>query len=252
MDKTTTASTRLSFSPEKPNHQLAWDSTSLGSLKRCPRYYYYNIVEGYVGRAESVHLRFGSEYNNAIVTYHKCRAAGQTDEEATLSALRYALEHTWDNVLNRPWTSDEPTKNRETLIRSIIWYLDRFADDPLETLRLANGEAAVELPFRLHLEQTSALTGEEYLLCGYLDRVVTFQGLTWITDFKTSKYALDANYFKNWSPSTQMSQYDFAGSIIMPSSIGGVIVDAAQLGVTFTRNQRGNATRTPALREEWV
>lgn len=252
MDKTTTNTTRLSFSELMPRHQLAWDSTSLGALKRCPRYYQYNILEGYVSRAESVHLRFGSEYNNALVTYHKQRASGKDPEAATIEAVRYALSHTWDDNLGRPWTSDEPTKNRETLVRSIIWYLDQFKDDPMQTVVLADGQAAVELPFRLHIDQTSALTGEDYMLCGYLDRLVTFAGETWITDWKSSKYALDEHYFAQYSPNNQMSQYDFAGSIISPSAIGGVIIDAVQLGVTFSRFQRGNAKRTPAQREEWL
>lgn len=252
MDKTTTSSTRLSFSSQNQKHQIAWDSTSLGALKRCPRYYEYNIIEGYVARSESVHLRFGSEYNNALVIFHKCRAKGEDKETATLSAVRYAMEHTWDDRLNRPWTSDEPTKNRETLIRSIIWYLDQFQDDSLETLILANGEPAVEMPFRLHIELQSTLTGEDYLLCGYLDRMVVFNDQIWITDWKTSKYQLNESYFHQYSPNNQMSQYSLAGTIIASAPIAGVIIDAAQLGVTFSRFQRGNTTRTKAQMEEWL
>jgi hypothetical protein len=252
MDKTTTAETRLSFSPTLPNHQLAWDSTSLSSLKQCPRYYQYNILLGYVTRAENVHLRFGSEYNNALVTYNKRKAAGEDHETATLSAVRYAMEHTWDEITGRPWVSDEPTKNRETLVRTVIWYLDKYAEDPLQTLVLANGEAAVELPFRLHIDVDSGLTGEPYLLCGYLDRKVEFNGHGWITDWKSSKYALDERYFDRYSPDNQVSQYSFAGTMISGEPIAGVIIDAVQLGVTFSRFQRSQIKRTPAQLEEWL
>lgn len=252
MDKTTTLSTRLSFSTVLTKLQLAWDSTSLGALKRCPRYYEYNIIEGYVTRGESVHLRFGSEYNNALVTYHKCRAKGEDHETATLSAVRYAMTHTWDAVLGRPWTSDEPTKTRETLVRSVIWYLDKFVEDSLQTLVLATGEAAVELPFRIHLEIDCNLTGEPYLLCGYLDRKVEFNDQPWITDWKSTKYALDEKYFARYSPDNQVSQYSFAGTIIGNEPIAGVIIDAVQLGVTFSRFQRAQISRTPAQLEEWL
>lgn len=252
MDKTTTLSTRLSFSQINQRHQLAWDSTSLGALKRCPRYYEYNIIEGYVSRQESVHLRFGSEYNNALVTYHKSRALGKSKEEAELDALRYAMIHTWDEALGRPWTSDEPTKNRETLIRTIIWYLAKYEEDSLETLVLATGEAAVELPFRIDIDTPSGLTGESYLLCGYLDRKVTFNGGAWITDWKSSKYALDEKYFDRYSPDNQVSQYAFAGTIIGAEPIKGVIIDAVQLGVTFSRFQRGQIGRTATQLEEWL
>jgi hypothetical protein len=255
VDKTTTAEYRQSFSKVDPwrlTHQTAWDSTSLGALKRCPRYYQYNILEGYSSRGESPHLRFGSEYNNALVTYHKCRAAGEDKEQALLSAVRYALLHTWDDVLGRPWVSEEPTKTRETLVRSVIWYLTQFENDSCETVVFANGEAAVELSFRIHIELSSSITGEDYMLCGYLDRLVEFNGKTWITDWKTSKYQLDEKYFHKYSPNNQMSQYDLAGSIITSSPIGGVMIDATQLGVTFSRFQRGTATRTPPQREEWL
>lgn len=243
---------RLSFSQELPKHQLAWDSTSLGALKRCPRYYEYNIIEGYVTRAERVHLRFGTEYNNALVTYHKRRAAGEDHETATLSAVRYAMTHTWDEELGRPWVSDEPTKTRETLIRSVIWYLDKYAEDALETVVLATGEAAVELPFRIDLDVQSNLTGETYLLCGYLDRKATFAGKSWIPDYKTTKYALDEKYFDRYSPDNQVSQYAFAGSVTDAEPVSGVIIDAVQLGVTFSRFQRGQIKRTPAQLEEWL
>ena len=252
MDKTTLSGVRLSFSQMLPNHQLAYDSTSLGALKRCPRYYQYNIILGYITRGESVHLRFGFEYNNALVTYAKCRAKGQDHETATLSAVRYALEHTWDQTLGRPWTSDEPTKTRETLIRSVIWYLDKFEDDPMQTLVLANGEAAVELPFRIHIDIDSGLTGESYLLCGYLDRKVEFAGGAWITDWKSTKYALDEKYFQRYSPDNQVSQYAFAGIMIGSEPIKGVVIDAVQLGVTFSRFQRSQIGRTPSQLEEWL
>lgn len=252
MDKTTTAATRLSFSQIAPKHQLAWDSTSLSALKRCPRYYQYAIVEGYTGRVANVHLSFGSFYNDSLVTYNKGRAAGLAHEEALLGAVRYALTVTWNENLGRPWTSDLPTKTRETLLRSVIWYLEQFAEDSCVTDIMPDGKSAVELSFRLHLEVDSQLTGEPYLLCGYLDRKVTFCGYSWIMDWKTSQRALDEKYFAEYTPNTQVSQYSFAGRIVGGEQIKGVIIDAAQLGVTFTRFQRSQIGRTDAQLEEWL
>ena len=242
---------RLSFSRLRPNHQIAWDSTSLGALKRCPRYYYYNIVQGYSSRSESPHLRFGIEYNDALVEYHKARAEGVAYEPAVERAVLYALAHTWDAKLGRPWTSDEPTKTRESLIRAVVWYLDQYADDPLETIVLATGAPAVELSFRIELELHSALTGEPYVLCGYLDRQVSFVHQLWFTDRKTTKSALDERYFSQYSPNNQVSQYTFAGAVISHKPIAGLIIEAVQVGVTFARFQRSNITRTAAQLEEW-
>jgi hypothetical protein len=243
---------RLSFSTIMPMHQIAWDSTSLGALKNCPRYYYYNIGMGYTTKAENVHLVWGSAYNNSLVTYNKSRATGKDHKTSVIDAVRYALTTTWDEKLNVPWTSDEPTKNRETLVRAVIWYLDRFENDPLETLVLADGTPAVEQPFRISLDRVSSLTGEHYMLCGYLDREVKFNGGDWVTDWKSSKYALDEKYFAKYSPNNQVSQYSVAGRIMNHREIKGVIIDAVQLGVTFARFQRREIPRTQAQLEEWL
>lgn len=242
---------RLSFSRMEPNLQLAWDSTSLRALKTCPRYYQYNILEGHASRFENAHLKWGSTYNNALVTYNQRRAAGDDYQTAMLAAVRYALVYTWDEVLGRPWVSDEPTKSRETLIRSVIWYLIQFEEDPCQTSVLANGESAVELPFRVDIDLTSGLTGENYILCGYLDRKVEFNGQDWITDWKSTKSALDQKYFANYSPDPQVSQYSFAAGIIGHKNIKGVIIDAVQVGVTFSRFQRAQIPRTEPQLEEW-
>jgi hypothetical protein len=242
--------TRLSFSRKYAKLQLAWDSTSLGALKRCARYYEYNIIEGYTTRNESAHLRFGIEYNNALVTYQQSIADGADYETAVLAAVRYALTQTWDEKLGRPWHSDEPTKNRESLVRSVIWYLDKFKEDPLATVILETGKPAVELSFRLHVDMKSSLSGEDYLLCGYLDRKVNFGGY-WYTDFKTTKGMLDDNYFSKYTPNNQVSQYAFAGTIVSPEPIRGIIIDAAQVAVTFTRFQRAEIPRNPEFLSEW-
>jgi hypothetical protein len=242
---------RLSFSNAVENLQIAWDSTSIGALKRCPRYYEYNILRGYSSRGESAHLRFGIEYNNALVTYHKARASGVTYDVAVLLALRYALEHTWDDTLGRPWTSDEPTKNRETLIRSVLWHLEQFAEDPFETVITTEGKPAVEVSFRLEIGEF-AFTGEAYMLCGYLDRQINFVDSLWYTDYKTTKGQLDEKYFAQYTPNNQISQYSFAGNIISPKPIQGIFIDAAQVGVTFTRFHRSRIHRTPDQLEEWA
>ena len=248
-----TVQPRLSFSEVLPNHQLAWDSTSLTALKNCPRYYQYNILEGYTTKIENIHLRWGSEYNNALVIYNREKASGASHTEATRASLRYALTSTWDDSLSRPWASDLPYKTRETLIRSLVWYLTQFEEDALKTDTLPDGSAAVELNFRIHLHQDSGLTSEPYLLCGYLDRKVEFADGEWITDWKTTRYQLDERYFAQWSPHNQVSLYSFAGGIISKDKpIKGVIIDAVQLGVTFSRFQRHQVPRTPMQLEEWI
>ena len=59
--------------------QWAWDSTCLGLIKTCPRLYQYTMIDGYVAKGESIHLRFGkSEFDKFRLKI--VEAAEQTGE----------------------------------------------------------------------------------------------------------------------------------------------------------------------------
>lgn len=243
---------RLSFSTQLPTHQLAWDSTSLGALKWCPRYYQYSIVEGWVTRNESVHLTFGLHLHAALEHYDHQRADGIDHITAMRATVHRLLLNTWDKTKNRPWTSDDPNKNRLTLVRSVVWYLDQFANDPMTTIQLANGQPAVELSFRFDANLQSSITNEPLLLCGHLDRLAQFNDSIWIVDRKTTKYALSPEYFARYSPDNQFSLYALAGRLVFNTPVAGLMVDAIQVGATFSRFQRGTVQRTPEQLSEWL
>jgi hypothetical protein len=57
--------------------QFAWDSTSLGWLKTCPRLYQYSMIEGWRSSAKSVHLEFGGLYHSGLEMYDKQRSLGR-------------------------------------------------------------------------------------------------------------------------------------------------------------------------------
>ena len=65
--------TKGTLSPFLPgtNIQYAWDSTSLGMLKTCPRLYQYTMIDGWSAKDENVHLRFGQEYHSALEEYDR-------------------------------------------------------------------------------------------------------------------------------------------------------------------------------------
>ena len=244
------------FSATLPTLQFAWDSTSLGAFKTCPRYYQYTVINGYVTRAENIHFIFGIGFHAALELYDRLRAEGADHNSALRSAARWTMcEYTWNSERQRPWSSDDPNKNRETLTRAVVWYLDQFQDDPLETIILDNGKPAVELSFRFEPGLVS-LTGDDYVLCGHLDRAVNWEegGGIYIVDRKTTKQTLGKytqEFFAKYQPDNQMSLYYFAGGFIFEQGIRGIIIDAGQTAATFTRFQRGFTKRTPAQLNEW-
>lgn len=232
------------------NLQIAWDSTSLGALKTCPRFYQLSIVEGYEPKRTSVHLLFGLWTHAARERYDHAKAQGLSHEAALYLAIRYALEVTWDKELKRGWISDDKYKNRTTLIRTLVWFLDQFRDDPFQTVILANGKPAVELSFRFETDYTST-DGQKYMLCGHLDRMATLNGETHILDIKTSKSIIEQDFFDKFTPHNQFSLYTLASRIVYALPVKGIIVDGAQVAVTFSRFGRGFIPRSEAQLEEW-
>jgi hypothetical protein len=234
---------------ESPFHpgtavQFAWDSTSLGTLKDCPRKYYYQIVEGWRGKGESVHLKFGSLYHHGLEWYDHHRAEGADHASALRLSVRRLLVETWAE--GAPWDSGHNLKTRETLIRSVVWYLEQFGDnDPAQTVVLKSGKPAVELSFRLQID-------DDLVLCGHLDRVVEFQSQFYVMDRKTSVSTISSYYFDRYSPDNQMSLYTLAGGIIYENPVRGVIIDACQIAVGFSRFERGMVYRTEAQSTEWL
>jgi hypothetical protein len=274
-----------SFSATIPHLQIAHDSTSIKAGKKCWRNYYYSIVLGHSlsGTGLNPHLFFGTLFHAGTELYTKLvignwdwklyrqlRKTGLEEkflrsirsgighDDAILVVVRWLLYYSFDHKNKSPWISTEPTKSLKTLLRTTIWYLDYFKDEKLETLTLENGKPAVELSFRFPLndlledEDFLAPSGEEYLLCGHMDRVVRIGSLIYVLDKKTTKYALDDNYFEQYSPDVQMTLYSLAAQVIFPDEVGGIIVDGCQVLVNGTRFRRREALRVPEHFEEFL
>lgn len=217
--------------------QYAWDSTSLGYLKACPRLYQYHMLEGWVPKDESIHLRFGQEYHQAIQDFEIARAEGLDFEDAVRETVRQLLIriNDWDvDHTHKPGSY----KNAGSLLHMVIAYLDNYRSDPCKTLILDNGKPAVELSFRFELDwgpihakgyDSQNDIAQPYLLCGHLDRVVTFNDDIFILDHKTTTTTPTDYFFAGFSPNNQMTLYGFAGKVVLGTTVAGVIVEAAQI-----------------------
>ena len=235
--------------------QFAWDATSIKIAEECLYKYKLKMLEGWTPFRTSVHLIFGSHYATALENYHKKVAAGADSHEATLDIVHEALIATWEHELDEegapiegtgsPWASDHNAKTRENLIRTIVWYLDQFGeDDSCATVQLSNGKPAVELSFRFEVDNG-------IMFSGHLDRLVDYSGHTYVQDQKTTGSTITPRYFEQWNPDTQMSMYSFAGQAIFDLPVKGVMIDAAQIAVGFTRFERGFTFRDATQLDEW-
>ena len=93
---------------------------------------------------------------------------------------------------------------------------------------------------------------QPYLLCGHLDKVVSFLGDTFVLDHKTTKSTIGSYYFDQYEPNNQMTLYTIAGRVIFHAPVKGVIIDACQSAVSFSRFERGLTYRTQAQLDEWL
>jgi PD-(D/E)XK nuclease superfamily len=238
--------------------QYAWDSTSLGWFKKCPRLYFYQMIEGWRKKETAIDLRFGILYHQALELYDRQKTENVPHKDSLISITAFLLQATWD--CDGPWDTGRTDKNRYTLIRSVIWYLDQFGpNDPAETIQLANGKPAVELSFKMELDWgpaeysgTQELHCQPYLLCGHLDRIVNFLDGTYVMDHKTTKTQPSQYYFDRYDPDNQMTIYTIAAKVIFQTPVRGVIIDAAQIAVGFSRFVRGFTYRTDNQLEEWL
>lgn len=253
--------------------QFAWDSTSLGWAETCLRKYQYYMIDGWRPLGGSIHLEFGLAYATALEHFHKHLALGMDREEALREVIHEALCATWVSVweeINAEDADKEPkgtlfmidgdktfkeasshavewehaAKTRANLLRTIIWYTDHFAEDPCSTVILSDGRPAVEYSFSFELT-------DGILYCGHIDRLIEYAGEVYVQDQKTTGGTLSPRYFEQFSPHTQMSGYTLAGKIIHNTKVKGVMIDAVQIAVGFSRFERGFTFRTESQLDEW-
>lgn len=240
--------------------QFAWDSTSIKSAERCLRYYQYTLLEGWQPDRKSVHLLFGGWYASALEHYHKHRAAGVDREEAIYLIIEEAMIETWyhDRAedgsripdTGQPYapppgaTGSAMVKTRENLIRSLVWYFEELPEENISTIILANGAAAVEYTFTIPVDN-------DIIFSGHIDRFVNYGDDPYVMDQKTSSSTITAKFFADFDLDSQMSMYTFAGKMLYQTPVKGVIIDAVQIAVGFSRYVRGFTTRSEDQLNEW-
>ncbi len=222
--------------------QFAFDSTTLRDADKCLRYYQLRHLEGWEGRGINPHLFFGILYATSLEHYHKYLAAGDDHDTALRKIVRETLIATW--LDGEPWESSHGSKTRDNLIRTIVWYTEHFKEDPTTVVKLADGKPAVELSARFEVD-------DGIVFCGHMDRLVEFGDKLYVMDQKTTGSTIAPYYFEQYANDSQMSMYTFLGKAVYHMPVRGVIIDAAQVAVGFTRYERAFTFRTEDQLEEW-
>lgn len=293
-----------------PDTKLQWvyDSTTIKLLQGCLRKYDYKFLQGWQEQETPIALAFGRDFHTCMEAYHKCRAYGLDFETSVKRMARLAA------LLGERLQSLDTSRTKETLVRSVVWYLDEYKDDPLRTAMLPDGRPAVELSFMLPVfdievgptDELPVLDFQEVIdyykgnhskaieavaqgrklfgrlinipvnspstklapqsfytitihFSGHIDRVIHFGDETFVTDYKSSKYPLTLKWVRGFDMSTQFEGYYTAAHIlasqpntVFPSPPAGVLVDALQLGVNFTRFARFPLRYSATVADEFL
>lgn len=214
--------------------QFFWDSTSISLFKTCSRKYQYTIINQYVPRTTPPALAFGIHLHTLLQTWHQLIESDINKHTAFIRVVRLA------GLLGETLPAGDTARTKETLVRTITWYLDQFWEDTTTTVIHPNGKPAVEYHFQIPFIHYNS---QQVFICGHIDRLVQWQGQTYVMDYKTTKYPLDHRFFNQFKPSIQMGLYVTACHLIagqtsdLPSA-HGVIIDGIQLGVNFSRFAR--------------
>jgi len=265
------------FSEVVPGWQIHWDSTSFGAFCTCPFYYYLTMVQGIGPRYKSIHLTFGIAWHSAMERYHSLRAQGDSHESAlhwTIAETMYRQLRTPDEKVRNQGYHEEalptgplnprvPEKTPQTLLRSLVQYLDSHQDDDLHTVILPNGKAAVELSFRITLGTSHE--NEPITYGGHLDWVVSkgqpcnyhtgdvpLSPSLWGVDYKTTVAVLNERYWSQWTPDVQMTGYSLGVNTILPVPGRGLVVDGVHMAVTGAEFARHYLRRSQETLKEFT
>lgn len=184
------------------------------------------------GRYETMWKCEGTEpYKNAKGNRAKCPFAHEKawfpgDAPDVCGECRSATR------IERRYLPNHTAKNRQSLIRTIIWYglqQPENLEDGYRPYVFPDGTPAVELSGRMPLPWKTEY-GEQYLIAWNFDYIGAYGDELFITDNKTTSKTLDTKYFAGFNPDTQFDTYDLVASVAFPDlPIKGVMVDAAQI-----------------------
>ena len=237
------------FSESIPTLRLVWDATTLAAVMLDPLTYYWKYVQGYRSREPSVDLLWGTAWDQSMAYYHNLRERHDR-KRALEESIAFAIEHARKVDLDAVAAESKykaRKKNLATLIRSLVWYGDEHGDYDIYEPYFAQ-PTQVRLPLPI-----TTLDGEQYWMVANYDQIVRdrIDGRLLVGERKTTTDTIGAKYWEQFDPCVQTSVYDWACSQSTAEPIVGVLMEAVQTVVGFSRFAHHEIRRTPQQRALW-
>lgn len=136
---------------------------------------------------------------------------------------------------------ENANKNRDTLLRTILFYCDSALESTVQPYAFPDGEAAVELSFAIPLPLESP-DGDPYVLTGNIDGLGDFAGEILPRERKTTKNTPELWFFDRYNPDVQVDVYDLAANVMYADLLDpkpqGVLMEVTQVTKTISRIER--------------
>lgn len=159
------------------------------------------------------------------------------------------------------YTPDHPSKHRLNLVRALLLFASGQRETGgLQPYAFPDGTPAVEINVTVpigfkskrHRRPDGSYTPrEDFMVAINLDEINTWRSRFYPTDNKTSKNPLNTNYWKQFSPNTQMDLYDLMTTVALPDlDYGGIAVRATQVTKENVDTRTRLITKTEGQRQE--
>ena len=212
--------------------QLIFDRSSLTNADKCLFYYQKKDIERWRSPRNNIAAAFGTLVHASLEEYDHVLTFA-TYEEAVDAAVKKALE-----LAPELAESEDNARTPETLVRAVVWYCDKYRNDPFKTAVIDIGDGpqvAVELRYEVDIPNT------DYRMSGRIDRLAVYDGDLYIIDRKTTKLTITQKYLNSFMPGWQFATYLWALPY-MGLKVKGVLVEACQTMVNGTRWERERIT----------
>jgi hypothetical protein len=174
----------------------------------------------------------------------------EVDVDPEIKYCRKCLQPVTSQVVYFP---TDRTKNRHTLIRSVIALCDELSSSSLRPLVLPSGEIGSEYTFLRDLPLRTPDGDGYYKVTGAFDGLSTVgDGQEWaLPELKTTRREPNQGYFNQFLPGVQFLTYTWAAAEEFPEKKPRIYLIVLQVGVGFSNVIIRPLRVPPEVLQEW-
>lgn len=199
------------------------DSTSIQTVKTCPRKYFFQIVLGRVPKEDAPYFPWGSAYHKFREVLERVYGFGHEAPkkfeeahaaEAFAAAAEAGLAYWKKNGRDQEPDSKYAFMTTERLLKSFVHAYKHWSREKMQG-RIE--VIAVEFPFNVRLADGSFTSGRG-------DQLIRWNGKPWGRDFKTS--SVDMNFYsRRIEPNDQFTRYTLAEGKLAGEQLQGQFIE---------------------------